>query len=272
MACAVPCPRSFKDMQRWASSSASRHLCKHVAPPQRTVRSKETRHTQRAIDLSTPFGGRQDAVVPASKYQPKWRDVPKNSTVLSALSPGAHPLATSPAAAEALPWPSLASEPLAYCSSLDRIFSGRGLEGFKPEAALGRDSTFYLSYCKPRHGRAPTSRAAESTGAENRAPRAEGASGGSMGKLAAAPTAAAAAKPRGLQRPQSASVLRFYDIDHYAGRGKDSNIKVGAEGRLQTRWSNKRYSRVSAGEPFAGRAWGPIVVDVYRETRKPDEW
>ena len=77
-----------------------------------------------------------------------------------------------------------------------------------------------------------------------------------------------------LQRPKSASVLRFYGIDHYGGRkAACSNLKAvrgSSEGRLQTRWSNP--GRVTASEAFAGRVWGPVVVDVYRETRKPDEW
>ena len=290
---------SFKDMQLWASNAASRHLAKHITPQQCGARSKETRHTQRAVGLSTPIGGRQDAVISAYAYQPKWKHIPKNQKVLSALSPGAQPLASSAASAQALPWPSLASEPLDYCSSLDRTFSGRGLRAFRPEAALGRDSTFYLSYCKPRHGRSAAALATSLAAAddtENRRPataadavQAEAAAAakgvrGGVGGHAAASSSAAPTRQR-LRRPHSASVLQFYDIDHYSGRGRagESNIKVGAEGRLQTRWSSRpaveptrggatRQSRVSAGEPFAGRAWGPIVVDVYRETRKPDEW
>ena len=257
----------FKDMQLWASSVASRHLCQHLAPPPAPVRSRETRHTQRAVDLRTPMGGRQDAVVSAYKYQPRWR--PKNESVLRALSPGAPPLLQAEAAStSALPWPSLASEPLTYCSSLDRPFAGRGLRGLRPEeGGTGREAaTYFGDYCRPPHGgtnlRSPRACAfgdRVTSRARAAGPRRTGSGGGGSSSRKAAlasrrrsrrrcaayerhpllylffyprqlrscccccccccpPSARQMAAQAQLQRPKSASVLRFYGIDHYGGR------------------------------------------------------
>ena len=51
---------------------------------------------------------------------------------------------------------------------------------------------------------------------------------------------------------------------------RTSAVRVGAGGKLLTTW--RQPSRCTAGEKSAGRAWGPIVRDIYRESRRLSEW
>lgn len=285
-------PPGFREMQRWASKNDLRSL---AAPRPKPPRAVATRHTQRSVALTTPFGSSQDLIISASSYQPKWK-ANIEDRVLHHLRPGtstAAPRLSASASAPALPWPALGSDPLSFCSSLDRPFAGSE----RPELAL-RKSTTYLDYCAPRHGRAPPAwnlAHKGSTGSIGGEGEDGGGEGGGIGDrrigTASRPASRLEHHPRASARPHTSgsmggtmdglgsfagsfgggggSVLDYYGLG-YRHLVDPTNIKVGHGGMKQTTWN--RGDRITAGEAVAGRAWGKIVDRVDRETRKDSEW